>query len=198
MRLLPVTGQPHRVAADGIRHAVHRSVGHDAIQRRGAHARARHLPLLREQSRRRRGGVVRRQAEVAVGYKVERVRHSTAFYLRTAPVQRARLRVAHKLNRHRGRLTIFKREADAQALPAGSKRTNVPVYYQRLLSFYHRYRVASLLTLSKKRKLVIGFNLYNKFLMAITFMVKIDVSSKRAVLNTLTQVFYPIFSPLLP
>ena len=119
-----LTGQPHCVAADGIGHAVHRSVGHDTIQRGRAHTVARHLPLLREQARRRCRGVVRRQAEIAIGNEIERVRHSPAFHLRTAPMQRARLRVAHKLNRHRGRLAIFKREADAQAFPAGSKRAH--------------------------------------------------------------------------
>ena len=119
-----LTGQPHRVAADGIRHVIHRSVGHDAIQRRGAHTVARHLPLLREQSRRRCRGVVRRQAEIAIGNEIERVRHSPAFHLRTAPIQRARLRVAHKLNRHGGRFSVFKREADTQAFPAGCKRAH--------------------------------------------------------------------------
>ena len=122
-----LAGQAHCVAADGIRQTIHRAVGHDTVQRGRAHTVARHLPLLREQARRRCRGVVRRQAEVAVGYKVERVRHSPAFHLRTAPIQRARLRVAHKLDRHRGILTVNEREAYAQAFPAGSERTHAPV-----------------------------------------------------------------------
>ena len=59
--------QPHRVAADGIRQTIHRAVGHDTIQRGRAHTVACHLPLLREQARRRYRGVVRRQTEVAIG-----------------------------------------------------------------------------------------------------------------------------------
>ena len=120
-------GQPHRVAADGIRQTIHRAVGHNTIQRGRAHTVARHLPLLREQARCRCRGVVRRQAEIAISNEIERVRHSPAFHLRTAPIQRARLRVAHKLNRHGGIFAVFKREADTQALPAGSKRANAPV-----------------------------------------------------------------------
>ena len=119
-----LAGQTHCVAADGIRQTIHRAVGHDTIQRGRAHTVARHLPLLREQARRRCRSVVRRQAEIAISNEIERVRHSPAFHLRTAPIQRARLRVAHKLDRHGGRLAIFKREADAQALPAGSKRAH--------------------------------------------------------------------------
>lgn len=58
--------QPQRIAANGIRQAIHRAVGHDTIQRGRAHTVARHLPLLRKQARRRCRGVVRRQVENAI------------------------------------------------------------------------------------------------------------------------------------